>query len=54
MTTITNAEQLRQYKSRFPVIVEQILAFASSTNLVREVKSMSTNVKRLVRRCFTL
>ena len=33
MTTITNAEQLRQYKSRFPVIVEQILAFASSTNL---------------------
>ena len=47
MTTATNAENLRQYKSRFPFIVEQILAFASSTNLVREVKNLALNFKRI-------
>ena len=35
MTTTTNAENLRQYKSRFSLIVEQILTFPSSTYLVR-------------------
>ena len=34
MTTKTNAENVRQYKSRFSLTVEQILAFASSTKLV--------------------
>lgn len=43
MTTITNAKNLGQYKSRFSLIVQQILAFASSTNLVREVKNASPN-----------
>ena len=38
MTTITNAENFRQYKSRFSLIVEQILAFTLSTNLDKEVK----------------
>ena len=47
MTTTTNAENLRQYKSRFSLIGEQILAFTWSTNLVREVKNLSTNFKRI-------
>ena len=47
MTTTTHAENLRQYKSRFSLIVEQILPFASSTNLIREVKSLSPNFKRI-------
>ena len=46
MITTTNAENL-QYKRRFSLIVEQILAFASSTNLVREVKNLSPNFKRI-------
>ena len=45
MTTITNAENVRQYKSRFSLIVEQILAFTLSTNLDKEVKNFSTNFK---------
>ena len=47
MTTTTNAENLGQYKSRFSLIVEQILVFASSTNLVRKVKNLSSNFKRI-------
>ena len=48
MTTAKNAENLRQYKSRFSLIVEQILAFASrSSNLIREVESLSPNFKRI-------
>ena len=42
---ITNAKNLGQYKSRSSLIVEQILAFASGTNLVREVKNASPNFK---------
>ena len=34
----TNAENLRQYKSRFSLIVMQIPAVTLKTNLVREVK----------------
>ena len=33
-----NAENLRQYKIKFSVIVEQIPAFALSLDIVREVK----------------
>ena len=38
MTTATNAENLRQYKTRFYLTVEQLLTFTSSPNMVREVK----------------
>ena len=43
MTTTTIAENLRQYKSRLLLTVEQILTFTSSTNLVGEVKNVSPN-----------
>ena len=42
MTKIVNAENLRQYKRRFSLIVEQIMAFASSINLV-SVSKFQTN-----------
>ena len=35
------------YDKRFSSIVEQILAFASSSNLVREVTNLSPNFKQL-------
>ena len=47
MTTITNAENLRQHKIRFSLIVEQILAFALGTSMVREVKSLSPKSKQI-------
>ena len=37
MTAATNAENLRQYKIRFSLILEQILAFVSRPNKIREV-----------------
>ena len=39
MIAITNTKILRQCESRFSLILEQILAFALSTNLVREIKN---------------
>ena len=45
MTTITNAENLQQYKSRFSLILEQILIFPSSTNLARKNKNLPSNFK---------
>ena len=54
MTAITDAESLRQYKSRFSLIMEQILAFTWGTNLVREVKNLSSNFKQIALRCLTL
>ena len=36
------------YKIRFSLIVEQILAFASSPNMAREVKNHSPNFKQIV------
>ena len=47
MTAPTNAEKLRQYKIRFSLISEQSLAFASSPNMAREVKNMSSNFKQI-------
>ena len=41
MATTTNVENLRQYKSRFSLIVEQILTFASSMYL----ENLSPNFK---------
>ena len=35
MTTTTNAEKVWQYKSRFSLIVEQILAFLLSNNFIK-------------------
>ena len=49
MTKTTNANNLRQYKSRFSLIAEQVLAFTMSTILVREIKNLSPNLT-----CFTL
>ena len=54
MATTTNAENLRQYKDRFPLIVEQILAFPLSTNLVRKAKNLPPSFKRIEQRGFTL
>ena len=48
MTATTNAKNLRQYKIKFSVILEQILAFALSLNIVREVKNLSGNFKKVV------
>ena len=53
MTAITNDENLRQYKIRFSLIVEQKLAFASYPNALREVKNLSPNFKQIRRRCFS-
>ena len=42
-----NTENLQQCKSRFSLIVEQILAFTFSTILVREVKKLSPIFKQI-------
>ena len=47
MTVITNTKNLLQYKSRFSFTVEQILASASSPNMVGEVKILFPNVKQI-------
>ena len=43
MAATTSAENLRQYKIRFPLIAEQILTFISHPNMVRQVKGLSPN-----------
>ena len=47
MTTTTNVKNLPQYKSRFSLIVEQILALTLTTSLVREVKNLSANFQQI-------
>ena len=47
MTMTTTAENLRQLKIRFYLILEPILAFASSPNMVREVKDLSPKLKQI-------
>ena len=54
MTAITNTENLRQYQGRFSLIVEEILTFASSTNLVSEVKSNSKYWSKFQANCRTM
>ena len=44
---LNHAENLRQNKSRFSLNVEQILAFASSTDMVKEIKKWSPNFNRI-------
>ena len=46
MTATPNAENLRQNKIRFSLILEQILAFASSSGMVLDVKNLSPNFKQ--------
>lgn len=53
MTAISNAKNLRQYKSRLSVIAEEILPFMLSTDLVGEVKSEFPNLKQIGCRYFT-
>ena len=45
MTTTINAENLRQYKSRVFLVIEQILVFALNTNLIMEVENLPPNFK---------
>ena len=42
-----NVKSLRQNKGRFSLNADQILVFASSTNLVREVKNFPLNFKQI-------
>ena len=45
-----NFKNLSQYKSRFSLIVERILAFTWNINLVREVKNLHKDVLRYTER----
>ena len=54
MTATPNAENLRENKIRFSLILEKILAFTSSSSMVLDVKNLSPNFKQTVWRCFTL
>ena len=45
MTATTNVENLQQYKSQFSLIIELILPFDSSPNMVREVKNLQVSNK---------
>ena len=42
-----NSKMLKQYKSKFSLLVEQTLAFALSNNLVRVVKNLSPSIRQL-------
>ena len=48
MKATKNAENLRQYKIRFSLIAEQILAFASKHNMARKVKNLLPNFKQIL------
>ena len=43
----TNAENLQQDRGRFCLIRDQILTFALSTNLVRQVQNLPLNFKQI-------
>ena len=47
MTMKTNVENIRQCKSTFSFTAEQTLDFAPSSNLVREVRNLPPNFKRI-------
>ena len=47
MTATTNAENLQQYKIRFFLIAEKILAIASLPNIIRKVKKLSPNFEQI-------
>ena len=48
-----NTKTLRHYISKFSLIVELTLPFASSLNMIREVKIMSPNFKWITSLGFT-
>ena len=54
MTVTTHATNLRQYKSSFSLIEKLILPFASSPNMVKEVKNLPSNVKLITSQGMTL
>ena len=54
MTEATNAKDSRQNKITFSFIAEQILPFASASNMIREVENVSPNFKQIARRYYTL
>ena len=49
MSATTNTENFRQYKIRFSLIAEQILAFASHLNMVRELKKIVSKLQAKLR-----
>ena len=52
MTATLTGENLGQFKNNFSLILEQILAFASRHNMVREVKDLSPDFKQIACRYF--
>ena len=52
MTRTANAENLRQYENRFSLIVDQVIKFDSSPNMVRVVKNLTSNFKQITRFTF--
>ena len=54
MRAMTNDENLRQYRSKFSLIVELILAFNSSSSRAWEVKNLSLIFKQIASRYFKL
>ena len=47
MATAAKSKDLRQYKSRFFFIVDQVLALSSSINFVRKVGNLAPNFKQI-------
>ena len=47
MTAITITKNISHYNSRFSLVVEQILAFASRINLGTEIKNKFPNFKQV-------
>ena len=48
MSATTNVENLEQYKIRFSLFTEQVLAFALHPNMISEVENLSPNFKQIV------
>ena len=47
MATIKNTQHVQQYNSKYSLTLGKTLAFASSNNLVKEVKNVSENFKQI-------
>ena len=48
ISATTNSENLQQYKLRFSLITEQVLAFTLHPNIVSDVKNLSPNFSQIV------
>ena len=48
MSATTNVENLQQYKIRYSLITEQVLAFPLHPNMINEIKNFSLNFKQIV------